>query len=234
MASTRELELFILEFGLQISDNGHGRPTSLPDLLNQAKAKLGDVDPARMISALTALNPRHASLIHFVGRGYPVTFEKVKKYRNPSPMKFFESNFNVKVLPEGERRIEDLRAELAPQAPAFSSQVVIGHMERSAFINASPGASISQKFDIGSEDFVEFVKELREMMTGMALTNAQRTDTDAQFVVLDSELKSATPRSGVIKSALQSLRTIFENAAGSLIGNVLYAKLHNYIISLSS
>src|SRR5712671_6614182 len=101
MASTRELELFILEFGLQISDNGHGRPTSLPDLLNQAKAKLGDVDPDRMVSALTALNPRHASLIHFVGKGYPVTFEKVKKYRNPSPMKFFESNFNVKVLPEG-------------------------------------------------------------------------------------------------------------------------------------
>lgn len=234
MASTRELELFILEFALQISDNGYGRPTSVPNLLNHAKAKLGDVDPARMISALCALNPRHASLIHFVGKGFPVTFERVKKYRNPSPMKFFESNFNVKVLAEGERRIEDLRAELAPKPAAFPSQITIGHMDRSAWINASPGASISQNFDIGSKDLAEFVRELREIMSSMLLTNEQRTDTDSQFVALDSELKSATPRSGAIKAAFQSLRTIFENAAGSLIGNVLYAKLQNYIISLSS
>jgi hypothetical protein len=60
MASNRELEQFILEFGLEISSDGNGRPTSLPALLKSAQNKLGNIDSRQLQDAIYTMNPLHS------------------------------------------------------------------------------------------------------------------------------------------------------------------------------
>jgi hypothetical protein len=64
------------------------------------------------------------------------------------------------------------------------------------------------------------------------LSEVQRSEADSKFSSLDLELKSAVPNPGIIRVSLQSLRTILENAAGSLIGSATYAALVYYILHI--
>lgn len=112
------------------------------------------------------------------------------------------------------------------------TEIHIGHMENSAFIQGSPGASITQTFGIDSQEFRNFVQNLRELIAAANLSDVQRSEADAEFVALDVELRSPVPRSGVVRASLQSLRTILENAAGNFIGSAAYAALVQYILHI--
>jgi hypothetical protein len=141
----------------------------------------------------------------------------------------------------GERRELGCSLELIPRAVTnaesrpFGStptNIHIEHMENSAFVQGSPGASVNQMFNISSQEFKTFVQNLRELMAGANLADVQQSEADAEFTKLDVELKSPTPNRGIVRGSLQSLRTILENATGSLIGSAAYAALVHYILHL--
>ena len=141
----------------------------------------------------------------------------------------------------GERREMGCNLELIPMAAtntesrppgAPSTQIHIEHMENSAFVHGSPGASVNQTFNITSQEFRTFVQNLRELVAESNLSEGQQSEADAEFNALDVELKSSNPSRGVVRASLQSLRTILENATGSLIGSAAYAALVQYILHL--
>jgi hypothetical protein len=124
-------------------------------------------------------------------------------------------------------------AQKSTAKPRLSStNIHIGHMENSAFVQGSPFATVNQTFNISSQEFKTFVQNLRELMAGANLSEVQRSEADAQFSSLDLELNSSTPSRGIVRASLQSLRTILENASGSLIGSAAYAALVQYILHI--
>jgi hypothetical protein len=141
----------------------------------------------------------------------------------------------------GERRELGCSLELIPKAATnvesrmfgpTSANIHIEHMENSAFVQGRPGASVNQTFNISSQEFKTFVQNLRELIADANLTDVQQSEADAEFSKLDDELKSPTPNRGIVRGSLQSLRTILENATGSLIGSAAYSALVHYILHL--
>jgi hypothetical protein len=120
-------------------------------------------------------------------------------------------------------------AESAPSAPGGSTHIHIENMENSAFIQGSPGASVSQMFQIKSEEFTNFVANLRELVAGANLSEPQRSEADADFSTIDAQMKSPNPKTGIIRASLESVKAILENASGSLIGTAAYAALVYYL-----
>lgn len=120
-------------------------------------------------------------------------------------------------------------ADSAPFAPASSTHIHIENMENSAFIHGSPGASVSQMFEIKSEEFTNFVANLRELVAGANLSEPQRSEADADFSTIDAQMKSPNPKTGIIRASLESVKAILENASGSLIGTAAYAALVYYL-----
>ncbi len=139
----------------------------------------------------------------------------------------------------GERRELGCSLELIPRAvtnsesaafaPASSTHIHIGHMENSAFVQGSPGASIHQMFDINSQEFTNFVANLRELVAGAHLAETQRSEADADFATIDAQMKSPNPKTGIIRGSLESVKAILENSAGSFIGTAAYAALLYYL-----
>src|SRR5260370_5701949 len=123
-------------------------------------------------------------------------------------------------------------AESAPSAPASTTNIHIEHMENSAFMQGSPGASISQMFEIKSEEFTNFVANLRELVAGANLSEPQRSEADADFSTIDAQMKSPSPKTGIIRASLESVKAILENATGSFIGNGAYATLVYYLLHM--
>jgi pyrimidine deaminase RibD-like protein len=104
------LEWFLLGFGLQIPDNGLGRPTTITPLWLAAREKCGDCEMDEVLDALYNLGPDHAELSKFVevGGGFqPVSFER--RRNTPQWKDFFtRGDFRVKVLPAGRVRFQKL------------------------------------------------------------------------------------------------------------------------------
>jgi hypothetical protein len=154
------------------------------------------------------------------------------------PSLFGEYMHTVKTE-HGDRREPGSNLELIPRAvtnsesaassPVSSTHIHIERMENSAFMHGSPGASISQAFDIDSQEFTNFVANLRELMAGASLSEAQRSEADADFATIDAQMKSPKPKTGIIRASLQSVKAILENSAGSLIGTGAYAALLYYL-----
>jgi pyrimidine deaminase RibD-like protein len=106
---SEKLERFILGFGLEISADGAGRPTTLPDLLVAAQQKCGDCKMEELVDALYNLGDEHVELLKFLPNGRPARFSR---HRNrPQWRLFFNGSFNIKVLPKGRVRFEKLSEE---------------------------------------------------------------------------------------------------------------------------
>jgi hypothetical protein len=99
MASNRELEQFILEFGLKFRQTVTGVLPSLPALLNSAQNKLGNIDPRQLQDAIYTMNPLRASFAKFLPHGLSAALQKHRNH--PDWRNFFNGDFNVQVLPEG-------------------------------------------------------------------------------------------------------------------------------------
>lgn len=137
----------------------------------------------------------------------------------------------------GERREPGCNLELVPTPkanpePSGSSQIHIERMENSAIIQSSPGASISKNFDMRSAEFNNFLQNLRELIAASNLTGEQRSAANSEFISIESELASPSPKHGVVRGSLQTLRNIMENAAGNLIATAAYAALVYWILHM--
>jgi pyrimidine deaminase RibD-like protein len=111
---SEELECFILGFGLEIPDEGLGRPVALTPLWVEAKEKCGDCNVDEVLDALYNLNPNHAELHKFVpldGKYQAVSFER-KRHTPKWKDFFYGDSFRIKVLPPGRVRFQRLCAEM--------------------------------------------------------------------------------------------------------------------------
>jgi hypothetical protein len=103
----------LLGFGLQIPNEGRGRPTNITQLQIAASEKCGDCSREELLDALYSLRTNHAELTKFVGlptgEFQAVSFNRVRN--TPKWPDFFMSDyFNIKTLPAGRRRFEQLEA----------------------------------------------------------------------------------------------------------------------------
>jgi hypothetical protein len=138
-----------------------------------------------------------------------------------------EPGSNLDLIPKAVTNTES-----APSAPAGSTHIHIENMENSAFIQGSPGASVNQTFDIHSQEFSNFVANLRELVAGVNLSEVQRSEANADFDTIDAQMKSPNPKTGIIRASLESVKAILENATGSLIGSAAYATLVYYLLHM--
>jgi hypothetical protein len=131
------IECFILGFGLEIPDNGVGRPTQLTPLWLAVQEKCGDCRVDEVLDAIYNLSEEHADLYRFaVGDAAPyltTNFELMR--RRPQWKEFFNREFRIRVLPPGRVRYQNLMDQLQrepshaepsaipPQQPAQRRQI---------------------------------------------------------------------------------------------------------------
>jgi pyrimidine deaminase RibD-like protein len=104
------LEQFLLRFGLQIPDNGLGRPTTITQLWLRAGEACGECDMNEVLDGLYNLDSRHAELYKFVPvtAGFQqVSFERARSAPNWADF-FTTGDFRIKVLPAGRKRMQEL------------------------------------------------------------------------------------------------------------------------------
>src|SRR5260221_36337 len=113
MIRSEILEHFLLGFGLAIPNNDLGRPTTIGQLGVAANEKCGDCD-SELLDALYNLRPAHAELWRY-GAG-SVSFERVRNTREWKNF-FTVGTFNIKVMPPGRIRFEELAEKLEQSKP---------------------------------------------------------------------------------------------------------------------
>lgn len=119
MIRSEILEHFLLEYGLAIPNNDLGRPATITQLELAAKEKCGDCD-GELLDALYNLRREHAELWRY-NLGASVSFERVRN--RPDWKNFFTfGTFNVKVMPPGRIRFEELDEKLRQSKPTQASE----------------------------------------------------------------------------------------------------------------
>ena len=117
------LECFVLEYALEIPNNGRGRPMSITQLWLAANKKCGECDMDELLDALYNLHHDYAQLVKYVNTGvgwHSVNFER----NTPKWEDFFMIGyFNIKVLPGGRLRFQRLFSQLQPELPPESPRI---------------------------------------------------------------------------------------------------------------
>ena len=102
MIRNQALQQFVLEFGL--ANLHQGRTTTLPALLTEAEQKCGHCTRRQLLDVLYDLGPEDIEYQQFIrgNRGvlHPIRFERNSVHWE----KFFESEFSIRVLPQGRDR----------------------------------------------------------------------------------------------------------------------------------
>ena len=110
MIRSEILERFILGYGLEVPDEGLGRPVSFSQLWKAARENCGECSADELLDALFNLEREHAELNKFylVGNQYlPSSFESRRPKSNWKEF-FYGDSFRIRVLPPGRRRFEKL------------------------------------------------------------------------------------------------------------------------------
>ena len=111
MIRSEILECFLLGFDLQMPNEGRGRPTNITQLQIAACEKCSDCSKEELLDALYNLRTDHAELTKFVGlptgQFQAVNFNRVRNTQEWSDF-FMVRRFNIKTLPAGRRRFEEL------------------------------------------------------------------------------------------------------------------------------
>src|SRR5271170_4792038 len=192
-----ELECFILGFGLEIPDEGLGRPVALAPLWLAAKEKCGDCDMDELLDALYNLNPIHAGLKKFFpfdGKYQAVSFERV---RNTPKWKdfFYGDPFRIKVLPPGRVRYQQLAEETAEDSDRKFAQLAIEEARKSVAEN-----------DDKPHPWVGAVV----VKDGKMLCAAHRGEVPgnhAEFVALEKKLSGQTVAGATVYTTLEPCTT---------------------------
>lgn len=124
-------------------------------------------------------------------------------------------------------------ASFSPQEVKAASSVSyvihnnIGSMHNSQIQQHSTGTqTIASGSDLGA---------LRELMESVLARHAELGDAsgeakaDAQTII--AQLESGNPKTGIVRASLQSLRSILENATGSVLASDVLPKLLPYLVA---
>lgn len=106
-------------------------------------------------------------------------------------------------------------------------------MNNSAFVHESPGASVKLHIDVKSDDFRNFIANLRE---ATASANLQATDADqidADLNTVEAQIVAPRPNTTVVHSCLMSVKAILEGTTGSLLASGIIAGIQDVISRIS-
>jgi hypothetical protein len=112
-------------------------------------------------------------------------------------------------------KIRDPKPATQASGPHYS--IKVDNMYNSALMQGSHDSTINQHFDMRSEEFKNFVGNLRTMLAQVTLADADRTQANADLSTVEAQIASPKPKHSVVRECMMSVRTILENAAGSLI-----------------
>lgn len=127
MIPSHTLKQFVLEYGL--ANLHQGRTTTFPALLTEAEKKCGRCTRRELLDVLYDLRPEDVEYQQLIsgnrGQLHPIRFERNSVHWE----KFFDSEFSIRVLPQGRDRalhqqLNDNRAQR--ESPSANSGYAIG------------------------------------------------------------------------------------------------------------
>jgi hypothetical protein len=122
----------------------------------------------------------------------------------------------------------DRESNASEQSPAPHYSIHVENMNNSALMAGSPGSTINQHFDIRSEEFKNFVSGLRNTLAQVTLSDSDRDQASADLSTVEAQIGSPKPKHSVVRECMISVRTILENAAGSLIASGAIAAINHW------
>ncbi len=114
-----------------------------------------------------------------------------------------------------------------------NSTVINNYVSDSNFIQNSPGARITEGFDLKSAEFATFVENLRTIVSSEKLSPSERSELNMHIGTIQLHINSPTPSGGVVKESLKAIRGIFEKTAVSLLSSGFLASLNAMIGRIS-
>ena len=196
MIRNEQLECFILGFGLEVADEGWGRPIGLNALWFAAKEKCGDCKQDELLDALHNLNPNDAELYKFVpldGKYQAVSFER-KRRTDDWKTFFYGDSFRIKVLPPGRVRYQKLCEEKGDDDRKFARMA-----------NDEARKSVPEN-DSKPHPLVGAVV----VKDGNVLSTAHRGEVPgnhAEFIALDKKLSDETVAFATVYTTLEPCTT---------------------------
>lgn len=109
-----------------------------------------------------------------------------------------------------------------PPAPTYSTVI---NVHDSNVIHSSPGASITQTIDFKSGEFRRLLDDVKQLGSNQALSEDSRAQIAIDIGTIELQAKSARPNVSVIRSCMESVKTILENAAGTLAASGVLAAI---------
>lgn len=89
----------------------------------------------------------------------------------------------------------------------------------------------SQNFEINSGNqstISEFIKALQDGLVSLSLPQEQLSEIKAEIATVEAQIGSAKPKSSIIGESLRTIRSILEEAAGSLVASGLLYQLSTF------
>jgi hypothetical protein len=107
------------------------------------------------------------------------------------------------------------------------------HVEQMSGSQIQQGTQQStQVMNYSENDFKEmlnFIAELKNQLSELKLDPEPQAEIESDIATIETQIKSPRPKSIIVRECLTSLRTILENAAGSVIAALLLSHITTLI-----
>jgi hypothetical protein len=99
----------------------------------------------------------------------------------------------------------------------------------SNFIHSAPGASITQNSGLKGDELQQIVSDLRQLSASEALSPENRTQIRIDVGTIELQVNSSRPNHSIIRASLESVQSVLENAAGTVLGAGAVAAIKYYL-----
>lgn len=114
--------------------------------------------------------------------------------------------------------------------PAPSSNVVhVENMYGSSIQQGTQGSNVTINFKANESDLRSVLAKIKNSVDGIELSPAAKGQLTVDIGTVEVQLSSPNPRSSIITECLQSMKTILENAAGSLLASGFVVEVNKFL-----
>jgi len=118
--------------------------------------------------------------------------------------------------------------ENLPDPKELASQIFIGQMTGSQFVQNSPNANLTLTYDPTSADFKTLLEELKTAIPKLGLDPDAAVQIHGDVGTIQLQIGMPTPNKSIIAHSLSSIRNILEGAVGSLIASGFLLRMMQY------
>lgn len=118
--------------------------------------------------------------------------------------------------------------------PAMSNVLIVENMTGSLIQQGTSGSTATLNFTGNTwNDVSSLTKQLKDNLERLGLENDQKKELASEIQTVEVQLASPKPKSGIVREAFKSVRTILEGAAGNVIASGLLGQLKQLMDSFS-